>query len=262
MTTPNFCQNCGTAWLNSPFYKKCCSCGWKLSEEPYRDPSDDSDSDDLQVLSNCEQWMKAAMKKIEPGDKATFAANINQRQGRQDGFGHDPRDEPAFFQWREIEICLMEEGVPMYRLLNSAQYKEIHLADSLPDINMFVREHVRGYNKWSSRTNKSLVEDHSINAYIACRVGNNTPFEVPFESSATTTWGDFLKEFDDAIKAKKDKSKLVLAFPIRTLRPRALPKRSTPRPNNKRSKRRLRGSDEESGGEEGLLVKRTLWGGP
>ena len=26
---PDFCQNCGTAWLDSPSYKKCCSCGWK-----------------------------------------------------------------------------------------------------------------------------------------------------------------------------------------------------------------------------------------
>jgi hypothetical protein len=195
-------------------------------------------------------------KNIEPGDKATFAANINQavkrekaneearieataerqkkvvkdraekmdrRQGIQGGFGHDPRNEPAFFQWREFEIWLMEEGVQMYRLHNSGPAKKIQLADSLPDVDMFVRKHVRAHKKWINRANKSLVEDHLNNAYIAYHVGNTAPFEAPFESSATTTWGDFLKEFD-SIKAKKEKSKLVLAFPTKASEPYAPPK--------------------------------------
>jgi hypothetical protein len=150
----------------------------------------------------------------------------------------------------------MEEGVQMYRLHNSGLAKKIQLADSLPDIDMFVRKHVRAYDKWINRANKRLVEDHSKNAYIAYHVGNTAPFEVPFESSATTTWGDFLREFD-SINAK-EKSTLVLAFPTKASEPYAPPKRSTlaiPRPNNKRSRSRLRESDEESRGEEGLLVK-------
>jgi len=219
MALPNFCQNCGTAWLDSPS-KECCSCGWKPSAEPHSDPSDDSDNECArQIRSNCEQWLKEAMKKREQAnEEAKDRAEKTERQeGIQGGFGYDPRDEPVFFQWREIEIWLMEEEVEMYRLHHSAHIKKIHLADSLPDIDMFVREYVRGYNKWSSRANKSLVEDHSFNAYIAFCVGN-TPFEVTFESSAMMTWGDFLEEFD-SIKAKKDKMKLILAFPIRTLRP-------------------------------------------
>jgi hypothetical protein len=304
MASPKFCQNCGLAWLDSPSYKKCCSCSWKPSTrhqktkkqepEPHRDAPDDSD-DGLQVLTN-DQWIQEAKKKkkIGPGDKTTFAANISQavkrekanedmtrievklqrqkkvikdradkkerQEGVQGGFGHDPRNEPAFSQWREIEIWLMEEGVQMYRLQNSAHAKKICLSESLPDIDIFVRQHVRDYNKWDQRANKKLVEDDSFKAYIAYHVGNATPFEVPFEASVTTTWGDFLKEFD-SIKAKKEKSKLVLAFPTKALESYAPPKRSTiaiPRPNNKRSRSRLRGSDEdveESGGEEGLLAK-------
>jgi hypothetical protein len=53
----------------------------------------------------------------------------------------------------------------MYRLHNSAHAKEIRLADSLPDVDMFVREHVRGYNKQSNRPN-NLVEDHSMTILI------------------------------------------------------------------------------------------------
>lgn len=50
------------------------------------------------------------------------------------------------------------------------------------------------------------------NRLIAYQAGNSAPFEFLFVCSATSTWGDFLMEFD-SIKAKKDKAKLVLAFP-------------------------------------------------
>ena len=118
---------------------ECCFCGWKPSAgrqktkkqepEPHRDAPDDSD-DGLQVPTN-DQWIQEAKKKkIEPGDKTTFAANISQtvkrekanedmtrieaklqrqkkvvkdradkkerQEGVQGGFGHDPRNEPAF----------------------------------------------------------------------------------------------------------------------------------------------------------------------
>jgi hypothetical protein len=38
----------------------------------------------------------------------------DKNEGVQGGFGHDPRNEPALFQWREIETWMME-GVQMYK---------------------------------------------------------------------------------------------------------------------------------------------------
>jgi len=31
-----------------------------------------------------------------------------RQEGVQGSFSHDPRNEPAFFEWRDIEIWLME----------------------------------------------------------------------------------------------------------------------------------------------------------
>jgi hypothetical protein len=245
--------------------------------------------DGLQILTSNEQWLKEAIKKknVEATDKAAFATRISQavrhekahedvraeaklerqkkvvkdraikterQEGVQGGFGHDPRNAPAFFQWREIEIWFMEEGVQMYRFHNSSRAEKINLSDSLPDINTFVRQYVRRYDKWRNKSNsyRDMVEDFSFDAYIAYQSGNSTPFEVLFTCSPTTTWADFLKEFD-SIKAKKDKPKLILAFPTKVAEPEP-PKRSTisiPRPNNKRSRSRLRGTSDESG-EEGV----------
>jgi hypothetical protein len=293
MDPPKFCPDCGTAWFNIAAYKKCCSCGWKLSagqkkkEEPRvpRRHPDDSD-DGLEILNSNDQWLKEAIKKknIDASDKATFATRMSravrnekaneevraeaklQRQkkvvkdravktdrheGVQGGFGHDPRNAPAFFQWREVEIWFMEEGVQMYKFHNSSRTEKFILNDSLPDINKFVREYVRMYDKWRTKSPRDIVEDFSQNEYIAHQFGNSTPSEIHFACSATTTWADFLKELD-SIKVKKDKPKLILAFPIKAVEPEP-PKKSTlciPRPNNKWSRSRLLGSDES--GEEGV----------
>ena len=299
MPSPKFCSNCGTPWLNSPAYKKCCSCNWKPSaapkktkkKEPHHDPPDDSD-DGVQILNDNEQWLQEAIKKktIKANEKTAFATNISQavkkeklheetrleakqerqkkvvkdrhdknekRQGVQGGFGHDPRNEPAFFEYREIEIWMMEDGVQMYRWHNTGQFKKICLSDNLANIDEFVREHVHGHDKWMNRTDTDLVEDYSVKAYIAYQAGNSPPFEFLFDCSATSTWGDFLMEFN-SIKVRKDKAKLVFAFPAKQSEAQGPPRRSTiaiPRPNNKRSRNRLRGSEEGSGEEEGLCVK-------
>jgi hypothetical protein len=271
------CCSCGWKPSAGPQKKK-------QPQEPHRHP-DDSD-DGLEILTSNDQWLKEAIKKktIDASDKATFATRMSravrnekaneevraeaklQRQkkvvkdravktdrheGVQGGFGHDPRNAPAFFQWREVEIWFMEEGVQMYKFYNSSRTEKFSLDDSLPDINKFVRGYVRSYGKWRNKSKRDIVEDFSFDAYIAHQSGNSTPSEVHFACSATTTWADFLKEFD-SIKGKKDKPKLILAFPIMAVDPEP-PKKSTlsiPRPNNKRSRSRLRESDESE--EEGV----------
>ena len=98
----------------------------------------------------------------------------DRQEGVQGGFGHDPRNAPAFFQWREVEIWFMEEGVQMYKFHNSSRTEKINLDDSLPDINKFVREYVRRYDKWRNKSSRDTVEDFSFDAYIAHQSGNST----------------------------------------------------------------------------------------
>jgi hypothetical protein len=55
-------------------------------------------------------------KRERQGKVVKDRSDKNERQqGVQGGFGHDPRNEPALFQWREIETWMMEEGVQMYK---------------------------------------------------------------------------------------------------------------------------------------------------